>query len=266
MDRAEAAGLGVSVAGHGALLAILSVALVTATRPSPIQPAIEVSFVDEIGLTSAAPQPSAEPAAAAAAPELGPTEDAAPAPATPPPDAARERAIVPSPAPASAPPQRPAVRPTPAPAAATGQTTRRPRPLDIDPRSFGRDPEATRESPPAAVMSPQALASIISAIQRQIQPCAGRRSNLLGPGAERIRVTLNLRLRADGALAAAPTLLAGRTTGVDDENRRYVQQVGDLIVAATRECSPLRGLPEELYRTPSGGWSNINVNFKFPDR
>jgi hypothetical protein len=265
MDRAEAAGLGVSVAGHGALLAILSVALVTATRPPPVQQAMEVSFVDEIGLTSAAPQPSAAPAAAASAPEIGPTEDATPAPAAPaPPVVPRETAVSPSPRPA--PPPRPAVRPAPAPAAATGQTTRRQRPLDLDPRSFGNDPAAARESPPAAVMSPQALASIVSAIQRQIQPCAGRRSNLLGPGAERIRVTLNLRLRADGGLAAAPTLLAGRATGVDDENRRYVQQVGDLIVAATRECSPLRGLPEELYRTPSGGWSNINVNFKFPDR
>jgi len=263
MDRAEAAGLGVSVVGHGALLALLSVALVTATRPHPVQPAMEVSFVDEIGLVSAAPQPSPAPAAAAA-PETGPTEDAAPAPPAPAPPAPAQAAV--APAPAAAQPQRPAVRPAPAPAAATGQAARRPRPLNLDPRSFGSDPEAVRESPPAAVMSAQALASIVSAIQRQIQPCAGRRSNLLGPGAERIRVTLNLRLRADGGLAATPTLVAGRVTGVDDENRRYVQQVGDLIVAATRECSPLRGLPEELYRTPSGGWSNINVNFKFPDR
>jgi len=261
MDRAEAAGLGVSVVGHGALLAILSVALVTASRSPPVQPAMEVSFVDEIGPASAAPQPSPAPAAAAAAPETGPTEDAAPAPPIPAPPAPAQAAVAPA-----APPQRPPVRPAPAAAAATGQATRRPRPLNLDPRSFGSDPEAMRESPPAAVMSAQALASIVSAIQRQIQPCAGRRSNLLGPGAERIRVTLNLRLRADGGLAATPTLVAGRITGVDDENRRYVQQVGDLIVAATRECSPLRGLPEELYRTPSGGWSNINVNFKFPDR
>jgi hypothetical protein len=262
MDRAEAAGLGASIAGHGALLALLSVALVTATRPPPVQPAMEVSFVEEIGLASAAPQPSPAPAAAAAAPETGPTEDAAPAPPAPAPPAPAVASVAPAPAPA----QRPAVRAAPAPAAATGQTMRRLRPLNLDPRSFGSDPEAVRESPPAAVMSAQALASIVSAIQRQIQPCAGRRSNLLGPGAERIRVTLNLRLRADGGLAATPTLVAGRITGVDDENRRYVQQVGDLIVAATRECSPLRGLPADLYRTPSGGWSNINVNFKFPDR
>jgi hypothetical protein len=76
---------------------------------------------------------------------------------------------------------------------------------------------------------------------------------------------LNLHLQIDGTLAAAPVLLNDRTIGVDDENRRFVTQVGDQIRAAVRECSPIRGLPPELYRTPAGGWSNINVNFRFPD-
>ncbi|HEV2818442.1 MAG TPA: hypothetical protein VGW40_14615, partial [Allosphingosinicella sp.] len=79
MDRTEAAGLGVSVAGHGALLALLSVALMTATRPSPVQQAMEVSFVDEVALTAAAPQPSSQPAAPppAPAPEPAPADASA---------------------------------------------------------------------------------------------------------------------------------------------------------------------------------------------
>ena len=74
MDRASATGFGVSVAGHVALLALLSLALVTATNHPVTPPAMEVSFVDEVGLTSASPQPSPEPAAQARAPEIGPVE------------------------------------------------------------------------------------------------------------------------------------------------------------------------------------------------
>jgi hypothetical protein len=268
MDRAAATGLGVSVVGHVALLALLSHALVTATNHPITPPAMEVSFVDEVALTSASPQPSPTPAAQARAPELGPVEDAAPAPApqAPTPPVPRDAVPAPSPIPAPRPPSRALTRPAPPATAGTGQTTRRPGLGDLDPRAFGRDPASHTNNPPAAVMSASALADIRSAIERQIQPCAGRRSNLLGDGAERIRVTLNLRLGPDGALAAAPTLVPGRTTGVDDENRRFARQVGDLILAATRECSPLRGLPSELYRTPTGGWSNINVTFGFPGR
>ena len=32
-------------------------------------------------------------------------------------------------------------------------------------------------------------------------------------------------------------------------------------IASYRQCAPLR-LPAELYQTPDGGWSNINVNYK----
>jgi hypothetical protein len=51
---------------------------------------------------------------------------------------------------------------------------------------------------------------------------------------------------------------------VDDGNSRYEERIVDLAIAAYTGCSPLRSLPEELYRTPSGGWSNINMNYKLP--
>jgi hypothetical protein len=111
------------------------------------------------------------------------------------------------------------------------------------------------------VLSPIALAGIKSAIQRQIQPCANRQVNP-GPGANEIQVTLNLRLNRDGSLAGRPTVV--RTAGVDDGNSRYKDRVTDLAIAAYTGCSPLRDLPEELYRTANGGWSNINMSYKLP--
>jgi hypothetical protein len=110
-------------------------------------------------------------------------------------------------------------------------------------------------------MSPIALAGIKSAIQRQIQPCADRQVDP-GPGANQIQVTLNLRLNPDGSLAGSPRVV--RTSGVNDENSRYEKRVTDLAIAAYRGCSPLRGLPDELYRTANGGWGNINMNYKLP--
>jgi hypothetical protein len=111
------------------------------------------------------------------------------------------------------------------------------------------------------VLSPIALASIKSAIQRQIQPCADRQVNP-GPGANEITVTLNLRLNPDGSLAGRPVLV--RTLGVDDGNGRYEKRIVDLAIAAYTGCSPLRDLPAEFYRTANGGWSNINMNYKLP--
>ena len=105
MDRAEATGLGVSVVAHVALFAILSLALVTVTNHPVTPAAMEVSFVDEVGLTSASPQPSPEPAAQARAPEIGPVEDAAPAPAPQAPAPVQREAVpAPSPIPAQTPP------------------------------------------------------------------------------------------------------------------------------------------------------------------
>jgi hypothetical protein len=75
-------------------------------------------------------------------------------------------------------------------------------------------------------------------------------------------VTLNLRLNPTVRSPRARPWC--RTTGVSDENSRYAKRVGELAIAAYRGCAPLRGLPEELYRTANGGWSNINMNYKLP--
>jgi hypothetical protein len=247
MDRVEVTGLGVAVLGHAALLAALSLGFGLAVAPVAVPDAMEVSFVDEIGLVSAAPEPSTEPAALARAPELGPVEEAAPAP-TPAPALVAER---PQPA-----PNRPA-RPAP------DQPRARPRAPglgELDPRSFGRDPAARNNTPPAAVMSAAAAADIASAIARQVQPCADRQV-YPGPGAERIVTPVMLRLNRDGSLAGRPRI--GQQRGLDDENGRYAQRVADIAVAAFTGCSPLRGLPQDLYDVPRG-WSNFTMNYRLP--
>jgi outer membrane biosynthesis protein TonB len=260
MDRAGATGFGVALVGHGALLLIVLLALRNATQAPPASPpAMEVSFVDEIAATSSSPAPSPEPAAEARAPELGPVEDEAPAPAPTAP-AQREAVPAPSPTPAPAPPSRAQSRPAPPATAGTGQATRRPGLGDLDPRAFGRDPAAHAESPPAAVMSAAAAANIAQAITRQVQPCADRQV-YPGPGAERIRTGLALRLNRDGSLAARPRVVG--QSGVDDENRRYADRVADLAIATFTGCAPLRGLPQELYDVPRG-WSNFTMYYRLP--
>jgi hypothetical protein len=112
----------------------------------------------------------------------------------------------------------------------------------------------------ASSFSAAAKASIDQAIKRQIQPCADRQP-ALGAGAERIRVVLNLRLSPTGRLTRPPTVV--RTSGVDDDNARFEQLVTDQAIAVYRACSPLR-LPSELYSTPQGGWSNINMTYRVP--
>ena len=312
MDRAEATGLGLALAGHAVLLAILSLGLATATKKPLLSEPMEVSFVEEVGLKSAVAEISTEAPAPSVAPVAGPPEEAAPmpepvpappeplpppprpvearpqpkvqpppqpkvvlkpAPEKPAPQKPAAKAAPAKPAPAKAVPARPAPQPArPAPAAArpkpaaagsgTAQQTRGSRLGRDFLKGVGSDPKpSTSQKPSGAVLSPIALSGIKSAITRQIQPCADRQVNP-GPGASEIVVTLNLRLNPDGSLAARPSVV--RTRGVDDANSRYEKRVTDLAVAAYTGCSPLRNLPEELYRTANGGWSNINMNYKLP--
>ena len=259
MDRAAATGFGVSLVGHGALVLIALLMLRNATEaPSLSPPAIEVSFVDRIAATSASPSPSSEPAAQVRAPELGPVEDATAAPQAAAP-VQREAVPAPSPTPAPSPPSRAQSRPAPAAPAGTGQATRRPGLGDLDPRAFGRDPVSHSDAPPAAVMSQQAAASIGDAIRRQVQPCADRQAIPYGAG--EIVTQINLRLNRDGSLAARPRVI--RQLNADGDNARYAQRAADIAIAAFTQCSPLRGLPQELYDVPRG-WSNFTLNYRLP--
>lgn len=272
MDRAEATGVGVSLAGHAAVLAALTLGFASSRLPPLSNQPIEVSFVDEIGLESAVPQPSSEAPAQSVAPELGAPEEATPEPEpVPEPEpkakAKPEEAVKPEPAPTKAKPKERAApakaeKRTETKAAAKQERTRGSRLGSDFLKGLGLEANQSKSpTPSGAVMSAAAMTGIVAAIQRQIQPCADRSVNP-GPGANRIVVKLNLRLNPDGSLAARPKVVS--FSGVDDENNRYQNRVADLAIAAFTGCSPLRELPKDLYDTSRGGWSNFNMNYKLP--
>jgi outer membrane biosynthesis protein TonB len=203
----------------------------------------------------AKPQPT-KPAPAKPAP-------AKPAPAKPAPAAKPSAPARPSQSAAKPSPTRPA---TPARGSGSSATATAAKPRGSrlgDNFLKGLSPDASPSkstAAPAAKIGAQQLANIASAILRQVQPCANRQVTP-GPGAERIRVTMNLRLNRDGSLAGEPRVMGH--SGVDGENERYVDRVDALAIATFKGCSPLRGLPTELYDVP-GGWSNFTLRYKLP--
>jgi type IV secretory pathway VirB10-like protein len=248
-DRAEWTGIGAALVFHVALIAALSMSLATIKRP-PEQPSMEVELVDDVALQSSAPipVPPAPATAASTAPEPTPPLPLQP----PPPQAVAPPAPTPHPQPAVT--QRPTA-PSPRPAPRTSQ-------LGDDFLKSLDGPQSAKAAAPASPhFDARAKASVAALFQRRVQPCANQQINP-GGGANRIRVTVNLRLRPNGTLAGTPQIV--RVTGVDDDNARYEERVKDLAVAVYRECSPFSGLPPELYKTPEGGWSNINLTYKLP--
>lgn len=140
MDRAEATGLGVALAGHGVLLAVLSLGLASATtKKPPLSQPLEVSFVEDAALESSAPTPSDEAPAPRLAEVEGPVEPLAP----PPP------AIEPAPAPVPEPPAPPA--PTPAP-------VQRAQPAKPVPQATAPRQQPAKPVPQPAKPKPQAKA------------------------------------------------------------------------------------------------------------
>lgn len=258
LDAAEWRGTGNSVVFHVALVAALSLSLAKVALP-PEPPAIAVEFVDDIGLESvAAVQESAlatqattsEPEELVAEPE----PDVAPPP--------------PEPAATPAPPRDRTETPTPR----TETPRRNPRPtgrlddLDLDGRQQGNTSrEADGESGQAAAprIDAAAMTSITQAIRRQVQPCADLQQ-IPGPEARDITVILNLRLARDGRLLSRPRVTGYE--GVTASNRRYRERVAELAVNAYVGCAPLRGLPQDLYSTPTGGWSNLEIGFDLKGR
>lgn len=249
-DRAEIAGAGAAVVFHVALIVALSTSLAH-INAAPEPPSMEVELVEDVGLQSAAPQSIATPPPPSQAPEMGEAIEPAPAP------------------PVEAPVPAPSIRPAPPrPQKAAPPRAAPPRPAprvsrigdDFLKGIEGPDAPSRAARPAAARFDARAKASVAALFQRLVQPCANQQVNP-GDGANRIRVTVNLRLRPNGSLAGSSVV---RVTGVDDDNARYEERVRDLAVAVYRECAPFRGLPPELYKTAEGGWSNINLTYKLP--
>ena len=267
LDRAELAGTGAALAFHAALIAALSMSLAHVVRP-PEPPPMEVELVDEVGLQAAAPAAIAAPPPPSQAPELA----EALTPAAPPQPTPIAQAV-PAPAPVAAPTPRPVPapqRPTPQRAApATARPTKAHAAPAPQASRIGADflkgiadaPPSPAPAKAAPAISASAMAGIQQAIRRQVQPCADRQINP-GPGASKIKVKLHLVLSRSGQLSRAPDVVS--TSGIDDDNSRYEERVKDLAVATFTGCAPLTGLPQELYQTANGGWSNFNMTYSLP--
>ena len=94
MDRAEWTGTGAALLFHIVLIGALSLSLAhVASVPEP--PAMDVEFVEDVGLTSAAPQAVATPPPPSQAPEIGEAEPVEPVPVIQP---KPQPSIVPTPA------------------------------------------------------------------------------------------------------------------------------------------------------------------------
>ena len=250
MDRAELAGTGAALAFHVALIAALTLSLAH-VNSTPEPPSMEVEFVEDVGLQSAAPTSIATPPPASQAPEIGeaPPDEAAPAPLPP----ATQPRVAPAPTPR--PVQR--VQPRPAPAKPPPRLSR----IGDDFLKGIADSPSKSDAPakPAApAYNATARASIGQAIIRQAQRCADRQP-FLGEGANQVRLTVNLKFSRSGRLARPPSILG--TRGDSGDIAKYGELLEDQVRRIFADCSPFR-LPADLYDTPDGGWKDFTFTYR----
>ena len=267
MDRIEGTGLTIAILGHAALLGFLSATFLHPAEPVKIeQTPIEVSLSDDIGLETTAPEISHEEMAAKLSPLDAPVEpESAPPEPQPEPQPAKPEPTPPKPQPAPATKPQPPEKPAPAKPSAQPQPNRPVKPSGGLPDyakelGQGNKPSESNSTKPPASATGSDVASYTAAILRQVQPCANRQVTP-GPGAERIRVTVLLKLNRDGSLGADPQIIA--VDGDDEDNSRYVARVRDLARAVFKGCSPITGLPPALYDVPRG-WQTVRLRYKLP--
>lgn len=245
LDRAEWTGTGAALLFHVALIGALSMSLASVDS-TPEPPAMEVEFVEEVGLTAAAPQAITVPPPPSQAPEIG---EAEPVEAPP--------IVRPEPKPAPAPIAKPT---PPRPTAPARPAPRVSRIGDDFLKGIGEAPSRSNAPPkPAApTFSAQARASVGQAILRQVQPCADRQP-FIGEDANQVRLRVNLKLARSGRLTRPPTILG--MSGDPDLRAKYGDLLEDQVRRIFAECTPLR-LPAELYDTADGGWNDFTFTYR----
>lgn len=254
VERAEVAGLGVALAAHGALLWALGLRSSIETVLPP--PPMDVSFVEDIGPVSGAPE--TQPAAQSAAPEIGAPEEAAPLAADPIPEPTPVPQLSPQPqqrqvAPSPAPPQRHSRQSGSGPAAANRGSR-----LDADIlKGIGTDPASRSAQPSAPTLTAEARTGIRGIIRRALLPC--ERQPLTAPDEARaIQVRVDVTLSRDGSLAST------RTRVINDDPRlnQYEDEIRRAALRVVSQCS-LRGLATQYaqYYDVPGGWRSFPYIF-----
>lgn len=260
IDRGDISGFTVAVVGHAALIAlVLFFAPGGEKEIAPSNEPIQVTLSDEVGLVSAAPDPSEEAPAQASQGEETPAEPDPSPPAPAPEPEAKPQPNPPRPNPDAADRRRPdRAKPN----QQTQPGTGRPRPglelSDFSPNN-GPAPEKTdgTGAKAQATMTGPAQQNILSAIKRQVQPCADRQV-IPAPEARQIYAMVQLTLKRDGSLESVR--IVGHE-GVNEGNARYVPRVDDAVEAIFAGCTPIRGLPPELYDVPRG-WRSLKFRYR----
>ena len=247
MDRGEGTGLALAVAGHVALLALLS-ASVLAPKPEALKPVpIEVALVEDVGLESTAPTPTSEEPAAKLSPVEAPIEPES-APPEPVEKAQPEAKPKPTPAkPMPAPDAKPApkpAKPTSAAPAAKPVTKRATAPtgrLDGILAGLSDKPTASKSTtPPAATAGPAVRSALGAEVLRQIKP---RWTPPSGSDSDKLRTTVQVGLNRDGSLAGEPRV---SQTGITDSNRGQAALHRERAIRAVKLAAPFK-LPPQYY-------------------
>ena len=292
LTREEGIGLGVSIVGHAALLAVLLYqpgADEIVQRPDRI----EVTIADETGLVSSSPEPSSA-AAASVAPTIGdvlPTEILEPLPLPIPDILPSPSTTPPTPTPRAAPtPRATPTRPTPRPA--TRRSTPRPDPVAEAMRSSARStptPAPSRAAPaptpapsrrtggsrvgsdflegspsaessgssssPRAAITGRVQSALSGAISRQLKPHWVAPQ---GVDAEELVTVLAFDLNEDGSLKGRPRVV--RQLGINDANSPQASRHAEQAIRAVQLAAPF-DLPSEYY----DGWKRVSA-FRFDKR
>jgi len=287
LTREEGLALGIALAAHVALIAALTLSPPGKNIQPPPQ-RMTVTFSDEVADKSMSPEPNAQ-SAPDVAPDLGepqpqpavvpqpqplpeppkpqPVPQPRPKPAPPPPRPAPRAVPQPS-------PPKPAAKPTPAKTAPAKPTQAKPaqsQPTDDRQR---RRPDAptggsrigsdflkgipgsttpgTSRNPPAQAVGPVPVASLVSAISRQIKP---NWTAPQGVDSDKLVTVLAWDMNADGSLAGRPRIVS--QSGITDANRPQAQRHAELAIRAVQLAAPFE-LPLQYYNA----WKRIK-EFRF---
>ena len=268
-----------SLALHAGVVALALVSWSSKDEPKPLVNSVPVSIVSDIEIAAAPadnPQPEPSPEDGATAPVETPPEPVPPEPKpTPPPPAPRPTPVPPRPTPR--PPEKaPAPRPTPAPtprptpprpaptppekARPTPPTPARPTPpaptrpaptrpapgLDLDALAGPPRPTPNRGRPATgqqgAGTASQATGPQITAIFNQVYPNWILPCDI--PGADELRIQVDLTLSADGRITRGPSL-------VNPQSSAVYRAAADGALRALRQTAPFdvpAGFPGGQYR------------------
>lgn len=248
MERSEKIGLGVAAAGHVVLFGALSFSILSGTNDAFQSKPIEVMIADEIGLESAAPDPSMVTPATSIAPELGAPEDSSFAEPEPLPEPPKAEAK-PTPATAPAPATRESRRRPDRSATTAARTEPKPAPKARGSR-LGDDflkgvTDASSVSRNQNIAAEKASSATVASLQRELYRLVKQKWRPpTGADAELLRTTVTARLDSNGRIVGTPT---ATTTGITPSNRSQVKIHQERAIAAVQLAAPFTTFPEKYY-------------------